>query len=490
MKERTMKRLVLAALLASSAAFAQIESPLLSKVQVNVVNPGGKSLAMGGAFVSLADDPTAALANPAGLAQLGSWELGVSGKGFKFEPRLDTANFFQDSATSDATLEAITTSEPSRTSSDLEFVSLVVPIVKDVTFSAYRAVNLRYQLDGDDLPGGNYRVFFVNRAGSQSISLDEQGGLDLRSTVYGASVGAKFGPLALGAGLTFNKLRYDLTGGAAGGEHLFISNADNRGIVGTANPYFETRVSSDVRSGTKTGWIVGARAVLDEAHALAAGGVYRHSPTFDVGYSIHATSETGAPIANFSCGVDDPSIPGSGASACGTFRVPDDWSLGISGRVLPRLLIAADVQRIRYSQLNDGYVPIFAYRYGANNASRAISLGHSDDGTLYRLGAEWTLVAKAGSEVSLRAGWYHEPAHGTKVQLFADDDRNRIPDTSTPVNAPPISQAYATTFDGGDSENHYSFGLGAALARRFSIDLAFDISKTTKSAVLSAFARF
>src|SRR5207244_8625287 len=110
-------------------------------------------------------------------------------------------------------------------------------------------------------------------------------------------------------------------------------------------------VTSDVRSGTKAGWIVGARAVLDEAHAVAFGGFYRRSPSFDVGYAIHATSEAGAVLANFSCGVDDPAIPGSGASACGTFRVPDDWSLGVSGRVLPRLLIAADVQRIRYSQL-------------------------------------------------------------------------------------------------------------------------------------------
>src|SRR5207247_5469870 len=88
---------LLGALLAP-AARAQVESPLLSKVQLNVVNPGGKSLAMGGAFVSLADDPTAAFANPAGLAQLGSWELGVSGKGFRFEPRLDTDNFRQTDA--------------------------------------------------------------------------------------------------------------------------------------------------------------------------------------------------------------------------------------------------------------------------------------------------------------------------------------------------------------------------------------------------------
>jgi long-subunit fatty acid transport protein len=488
-----LKKPFLAALFAAAAlagtARAQVESPLLSKVQLNVVNPGGKSLAMGGAFVSLADDPTAAIANPAGLAQLASWEFGVSGKGFKFEPKLDSANFFQDSATSPATLDSIDTYQPSKTSTDLEFASIVVPVVKDMTIAFYRAVNLRYQLDASDLAGGSYRSFFVNRRGLESISLDEQGGVDVRSTVWGASMGMRIGPVSVGGGITLNSLKYDLTGDG-GGSHLFISNAGNSGLTGIANPTFTTEISTDVKSGTKVGWLVGARAVLDEAHAVALGGVYRHNPKFDVGYSIHATLESGQTLANFSCGVDDPNLPGSGASACGAFHVPDDWSLGISGRVFARLLLAVDVQRIRYSQLNDGYVPIFAYRYGDNNANRAISQGTSDDGTLLRVGAEYTLVAKAGAELALRGGWYREPAHGTKVQLFEDENRDRIPDSNTPANAPPITQAYATTFDGGQAENHYSFGLGASFARRFSVDLAFDISKTTKSAVLSAFARF
>jgi hypothetical protein len=496
-----LKKLVrsgaLAALFAAAlSARAQVESPLLSKVQLNVVNPGGKSLAMGGAFVSLADDPTAALANPAGLPQLGSWELGISGKGFRFEPRLDTANFFQEGATLAPELSSVDTYQPSKNTTDLEFVSVVVPIVKDVTFAAYRAVNLRYQLDSDALQVGgfgvpNYRVFSINVGGREAISVDEQGGLDLRSTVWGASVGGRFGAVSVGGGLTFNTLKYDLTGGANGPAHLFIANADNLGNPNAANPYLETSVTSDVTSGTKIGWSLGARAVLDEAHAIAVGGVYRHSPTFDVSYAISARNAAGTTVASFSCGHDDPNVVGSGASACGTFRVPDDFSFGISGRVIPRVLLAFDIQRIRYSQLNEGYVPIFAYRYGAGNANRAIGRGESEDGTLPRAGIELALVATPGSEIVLRGGWYHEPAHGTKVPLYADESpRDRVPDSGTPVNAIPITQAYATTFDGGRSENHYSFGFGASFARRYSIDVAFDLSRTTKSAVVSAFARF
>jgi long-chain fatty acid transport protein len=37
------------------------------QVDLNLSNPGARSLALGGAFVALADDATAAFANPAGL---------------------------------------------------------------------------------------------------------------------------------------------------------------------------------------------------------------------------------------------------------------------------------------------------------------------------------------------------------------------------------------------------------------------------------------
>src|SRR5204862_8029114 len=69
-----------AALFHERPSRAQVESALLSKVSFNLSNPGGKSLAMGGAFTAIADDATAALANPAGLGLLSSFEVGISAK--------------------------------------------------------------------------------------------------------------------------------------------------------------------------------------------------------------------------------------------------------------------------------------------------------------------------------------------------------------------------------------------------------------------------
>ena len=59
--------LLLAGLLLSASAFAQ---QTVVPLQFSFSDPGARSMGFGGAFVGLADDATAAIANPAGLAQL------------------------------------------------------------------------------------------------------------------------------------------------------------------------------------------------------------------------------------------------------------------------------------------------------------------------------------------------------------------------------------------------------------------------------------
>src|SRR5574340_1585190 len=126
MKTRTpaLVFLVLAPLALAPRALGQLESPLLSKIQLNLVNPGGKSLAMGGAFVALADDATAALANPAGLTQLTAWQVGGSGKVFSFEPELRRALY---TTTGDGTYQKFLeeADRPRGRQGDLEFASIV-----------------------------------------------------------------------------------------------------------------------------------------------------------------------------------------------------------------------------------------------------------------------------------------------------------------------------------------------------------------------------
>ena len=76
-----MKRWMLAATLAAAAlgmsrpALAITDEEVFRTFRFNFVNPGGRATGMGGAFIGIADDATAAAANPAGLTNLIAAEL-------------------------------------------------------------------------------------------------------------------------------------------------------------------------------------------------------------------------------------------------------------------------------------------------------------------------------------------------------------------------------------------------------------------------------
>jgi long-chain fatty acid transport protein len=70
-------------------------SETFSGFQFNFNNPGARSLGMGGAFVAVADDATAVIANPAGLVILQRPEL--SGE-VKFTRFTNTIKGFQQHA--------------------------------------------------------------------------------------------------------------------------------------------------------------------------------------------------------------------------------------------------------------------------------------------------------------------------------------------------------------------------------------------------------
>ena len=72
--------------LSALPASAQTTSIINAGIQFDFSLPGAKSLAMGGAFVALADDATAAQANPAGLTRLyvKKPQLSIEGRGWNF----------------------------------------------------------------------------------------------------------------------------------------------------------------------------------------------------------------------------------------------------------------------------------------------------------------------------------------------------------------------------------------------------------------------
>src|SRR5207247_10020203 len=67
---RQIEALSIVLLVSSGPALALTDEEIFRDFRFNLINPGARSLALGGAFISLADDATAAQANPAGLGFL------------------------------------------------------------------------------------------------------------------------------------------------------------------------------------------------------------------------------------------------------------------------------------------------------------------------------------------------------------------------------------------------------------------------------------
>src|SRR5258707_7958905 len=66
----------------SRPASAQTDEEYFQTFPLNFSNPGARAQAMGGAFIAIADDASAAVTNPAGLANLTKQQAYFEYKGF------------------------------------------------------------------------------------------------------------------------------------------------------------------------------------------------------------------------------------------------------------------------------------------------------------------------------------------------------------------------------------------------------------------------
>src|SRR5262245_43065913 len=92
---RVLAVLCLCFVLSNVDVFAITDEEIFRNFQFSFVNPGARSGAMGGAFIGLADDATAAEANPAGLTILTKPEVSLEYRNSQFdEGRLNSFQVF------------------------------------------------------------------------------------------------------------------------------------------------------------------------------------------------------------------------------------------------------------------------------------------------------------------------------------------------------------------------------------------------------------
>src|SRR5262245_54342141 len=163
----------------------------------NMINPGARSLALGGAFVSLADDATAAQANPAGLSYLLKREYFVELRGVDNGGSVAS---LQDNLPAGAQVSVVTGSQLDD-AHNITFASAVFPIHK-VTLAVSRQIALNNQATTLT------RFDFDFTGGSPgTATLQASGALDVMQTNLNASGGFRVNDaLAFGASITWARL--------------------------------------------------------------------------------------------------------------------------------------------------------------------------------------------------------------------------------------------------------------------------------------------
>ena len=493
---------VAAALLSSASVRAGTDSPLDANLSLNYQAPGARSKAIGGAFIGLADDATAATVNPAGLIQLSKPE--AAAEFYSGSTGLETANYQGSLEYSQGVGYAmptevrndITSFRSFGSTAGLDYVSYVLPQSHVVfAFSASKPVDFNlngltngqvytdhwytdcmdcYCLDGN----GN----FSNRCqtpfgGSMRVdtNVNEQPQTysgHLRENQFNAAVAFSLGKkFSLGLTLSYGDFKGHLT------SQYYL--AANRGIPG--NHFY------DIDQETSDHDIGGTLGFLWRANdKFQMGANYRKGLKYESRVTVTPYNASGKVVAD---------------SFTESSRTPDQFGLGFVYRPNPVFVISLEIDRVRYSQLLGG---LHTFRQDEIDHFLDGSSLHVEDATEPHLGFEYVAIV-GGAPAVFRFGGWQEHAHRFRYQdggtTFIDRNPITIVNPSGNTSVPTAAQldavynenaqrAFAHRFPGGENQIHYSAGIGMVLAQKVQLDMGYDFSRLSKQFVISGIYRF
>lgn len=299
----------------SSTGLAQTNTDTFAQLEFNFNNPGARSTGIGGAFISIADDATAAVSNPAGLTSLIQPEISFELKGIRYSRRI---HFF--SHVGSFTHFFLQSKDFKNSLISPSFASAVLPL-KMMTLSAFRheLVNYesRYFTRGVALSGSNPALRF-------NVANPTKSQLELKVVNWGGAIGFRLDErLSVGVSAGFSRMnvqslleRYDLEIF----EEQFLTNR-------------RTIDDSD------TDMFVNVGFLYRPFSRLSIGGVYKKRPEFAF------QQDFVNPSGEFAPRTDEIG-----------FNIPESYGFGVSFRPLDVLTLSFDLVRINYSDLSKDLV--------------------------------------------------------------------------------------------------------------------------------------
>ena len=315
-------------------------------------NPGARSTAMGGAFVGLADDATAAYANPAGLTILTEPEISAEFKYGKYTNRVP---------------QEFDTEDFSDTNHSVSFLSLVHPTDK-ASIAVYRHHLVNIETDFDIVEEVDHR---------------DEIEVDLDVVTLGLGVGFKVTEtFSMGFSFGFAQLE-------------FYSQVDRFDLAGTDPQPSEFESVNDEDSSEH----YTLAFLWNPTGKLSIGAVWRYGPKFDTEKERWNQFDA------------DPG-PGTeyefalGWKLKNELKIPDVYGLGISYRFLPNLTTTLDVNYVEYSDLLQN----FRFEPGGLNDSDDFEI---DDTVEIHFGVEYVMNV-GNTPFALRAGYFFRPDHSVR----------------------------------------------------------------------------
>ena len=440
-------------LLAAASTSAQ---ETLNTFEFSFSNPGARSLGLGGAFAALADDATAAFANPAGLVQLLRPEISAEGRYWSYSTHYIAGGRYEGAPTGIGldTIDGVRAASSNESANGLSFLSLVYPTGR-WSVAAYRHQLAKFRARAE-----TQGLFHLDETGLYDArQIDRRWATDLDIVSYGLAGGYRINDrLSLGLGVVYFIGRLE-----APFEWNVVSGESLESIFGP-NPYLpERRLATGGLFIDGADWSLSAGVLWHVSQRWSFGGFFRQGPEFEVGYEIVA-----GPLA----GIIDPAIPEGAVLTriAGQMPFPDVYGFGVAYQSVDgRLALSLEWDRVEYSSIFGGFRPTSAENFGEDVDVGDVQVEFAaDDGNEFHLGAELAFLDST-PVIAIRAGVWLDPDH--RFRSISDDVEHRL------------------LFQTGQDEIHFALGLGLAF-KSFQIDLAADFSDLVDTASLSVIYSF
>ena len=427
--------IVMLLVLIPAVSFAQ-EGPV--SFELSFSNPGARALGFGGAFAALADDATAAFANPAGLVQLIEPEVSLEGRRTVYDlPFVEGGRVSGEPTGIDVdTVAGLRIGRSRNEVNGLSFVSAVLPGER-WSLAVYRHQWADFSLSRE------VNGLFALEDGEDQRSEDVLATTDLSVVNYGVAGAYELSDtVSIGVGVVYFEATLD-------------ADSEEYGILDDEMVYAPNPFTSDLLDTSY------ANRGDDSGTVLHAGLLWRPSTRWSLGAYARQGPEITMSVVEITGPANDDEPPGTiEVDTTSPLRLPDVYGVGVAYRSdNGAWTVSAEWTRVLYSQVTDSLdATVFD-----------VGQVQLDDGDQLHLGLEYVLTSWRPL-VALRAGLWHDPAHGLGPGPDADVIESSI-------------------FNGGDSQMHYCAGIGLAF-QHFQLDLGLDLADTVDRYSLSMVYRF